>query len=501
MKLRIAAVIGLLVVGVGAVYFSLGGPGLFATSANTTYLTTTAAVANVVKDVVATGKVAAASTYGLRFGQVPLATTASGAGGGGGQNAAGNTQWPVTAVKVTVGQAVKKGDLLASADPTYANASVAVAQANVDAAQTKLASDINGADDATKATLQDAINLAKQNLSNSKQSQTITASQNALTLQSAIDAVTAAQVKLDTDSGNGALEAVIAKDQTDLASVTNKLASTRLQVLQSNQNATQQVANSELSVTSAQNNYTLKTAPASAATISQDQASLLTAQTALANAQTSVKYANLVAPEDGVIVTVNLTAGVAAPTGDAITFQSSALQAVASVTESDVSTLTLGMAATVTATSSSTAMTGKLLTISPVSAGGGGQAVVTYQIVVSLDSVPAGILSGMTAQVSIRLGQVTNVVAIPSTALNGTKGAYTVKVMDAAGQVTSKPVTVGLLTTSLAEIQAGITAGEVVVTGLANQRTTTTTNTNAGTNILGGGGQAIPGGAGQGLGR
>ena len=67
----------------------------------------------------------------------------------------------------------------------------------------------------------------------------------------------------------------------------------------------------------------------------------------------------------------------------------------------------------------------------PVSSGGSGQSVVTYQIVVSLDNVPAGILTGMTAQVSIRISAANNVVAIPATALNGTKDSYTVKVMDA----------------------------------------------------------------------
>lgn len=499
MKLRIAAAIGLLAVGFGAVFFSLGGPGMLASTPSNQYLTATAAVANVVKDVAATGKIAAANTYGLRFGQVPLATSASGTGAS--QPGGTGTTWPVTVVNVTVGQAVKKGDLLASADPTYANAALASAQANVDSAQAKLASDMNGADDATKATLQDAINQAKQNLTNAKQSQSINTAQNKLTLQGAEDAVTAAQAKLDADTAAGAAENVIAQDQTSLAAAQNKLASTKLQVTQSNQNASQQVANAGLAVTSAENNYTLKTAPASAATIAQDQAAVLTAQTELTNAQTAVKYANLVAPEDGVVTAVNITPGIAAPSSDAIQLQSSALQAVASVSETDVASLTLDMAAMVTVTSSTTSISGKLLTISPVSSGTSGQSVVTYSIVVSLDSVPSGVLSGMTAQVSIRIGSAPNVVAVPATALNGTRDNYTVKVMDANGTVSSKAVTVGLVTTSLAEIKSGIAAGETVVTGLSTARTQTTTTGGGAGNILSTGGQQFPAGAGPQIGR
>jgi multidrug efflux pump subunit AcrA (membrane-fusion protein) len=488
-KLRIAAVIGLLIVGVGAVVLSLGGPGLFASTTAATYLTARAAVANVARDVAATGKLAAASNYSLRFGQVPVQTTATGSGGG--ANNASSTTWPVTAVKVTVGTAVKKGDVLATADSTYANTQLALAQANLAAAQTRLATDTAGPDDATKASALDQVNSAKQQLSNAQTNQKTTGSQNALTLQAARDAVTQAQAKLDADTSAGAAETVIAADQTALKSARDKLASTQVQVTASNNQAAQQVANAQLSLTSAQHAYDLKVAPASAAQVASDQAAVLTAQTAVDTAQTALQYATLVAPEDGVISAVNLTAGVAAPSGDAITMQSSALQVVAAASETDVGSLKPGMAATVVVSASAASLDGTLLSISPVAAGGSGTSVVTYQIVITLGSQPAGVLSGMTAQVTIRLAEANGVVAVPSTALNGSRGSYTVRVMDSAGQPVSRPVQVGLVTATLAEIQSGVTAGEVVVTGTASQRAATTTI--GGTNAFGGG-QALPGG-------
>ena len=490
MKLRIAAVIGLLIVGVGAVVLSLGGPGLFASTPTSTFLTATAAVANVVKDVAATGKVAAASNYSLRFGQVPVQTTVTGSGGG--ANNASNTTWPVTAVKVTVGTVVKKGDVLATADPTYANTQLALAQANLAAAQTRLATDTAGPDDPTKASALDQVTSAKQQLANAQANQKTTNAQNSLTLQAARDGVTQAQAKLDADVAAGAADNVITADQSALKAAKDKLASTQVQVTASNNQAAQQVANAQLSVTSAQHSYDLKVAPASAAQIAADQAAVLTAQSAVDGAQTALQYATLVAPEDGVISAVNLTAGVAAPSGDAITMQSSALQVVAAASETDVGSLKPGMAATVVVSASAASLTGKLLSISPVATGGSGTSVVTYQIVVILDSQPAGVLSGMTAQITIRLAEASGVVAIPSTALNGTRGSYTVRVMDAAGQPVSRQVQVGLVTTTLAEVQGGITAGDVVVTGTASQRAATTTT--GGTNVLGSGGQGLPGG-------
>lgn len=472
MKLRIAAVIGLVVVGVGAVMVSLGGPGLFAPTSASTFLTATAVVANVVKDVAATGKVAAASNYSLRFGQVPVQTTASGSGGG--ANTASTTTWPVTAVKVTVGTVVKKGDVLATADPTYANTQLALGQANLAAAQTRLATDTGGPDEATKASALDQVTSAKQQLTNAQANKKTTNAQNALTLQAAQDAVTQAQ-------GDSAIKA--AKD---------KLASTQVQVTASNNQAAQQVTNAQLSVTSAQHSYDLKVAPAGAAQIASDQAAVLTAQAAVDTAQTALKYATLVAPEDGVVSAVNLTAGVAAPSGDAVTMQSTALQVVAAASEADVGSLKPGMAATVVVSASAASQTGKLLSISPVATGGAGTSVVTYQVVVTLDTQPAGLLSGMTAQITIRLAEAPGVVAIPSTALSGTRGTYTVRVMDAAGQPVSRQVQVGLVTTTLAEIQSGVIAGEVVVTGTASQRAVTTTT--GGTNVFGGGGGGGQGG-------
>ena len=119
---------------------------------------------------------------------------------------------------------------------------------------------------------------------------------------------------------------------------------------------------------------------------------------------------------------------------------------------------------------------------------------------VGLTDPPAGVLPGMTADVTITTASVSNVLTIPSEALAGTAGNYTVRILDAAGVPEARPVTVGLVTSTLAEIKSGLTAGEAVITGTtAARNATTTTTTNQGGGFRGfggGGGGGVPGGGG-----
>jgi len=84
---------------------------------------------------------------------------------------------------------------------------------------------------------------------------------------------------------------------------------------------------------------------------------------------------------------------------------------------------------------------------------------------------------GMTAQVSIELGKVENVLTVPFSAIHTTNGHSTVTVYDAAtGTTQSQPVEVGLTDKVTAEIRSGVTEGERVVITSASAGTATTTN-------------------------
>ena len=133
MKLKILAILALAVVGVGAAFVALGG--LPASASTTTrYLTGAVTTGDVTDDVAATGSVAASSSYGVSFGSpahIASTTAASGSGS--------STTWRATSVKVKVGDTVKKGAVLATADTTDLKRQLADANTALTTAKIQLA--------------------------------------------------------------------------------------------------------------------------------------------------------------------------------------------------------------------------------------------------------------------------------------------------------------------------------------------------------------------------
>jgi macrolide-specific efflux system membrane fusion protein len=191
--------------------------------------------------------------------------------------------------------------------------------------------------------------------------------------------------------------------------------------------------------------------------------------------QAQIRHATLKAPISGVIVEVNVVAGLDGPSGDAIVIDSSALQVTADVVEADLPSLKVGQPATVTVSAADATLTGKVTSIAPAAAStSGNSSVVSYPIAISIQDTTGKVRSGMSADVSITTASATNVLRVPSTALAGANGQYAVRTLDATGTVVTRPVTVGLITSSMAEIKDGLAEGETVVTGVATAQTTTT---------------------------
>ena len=261
--------------------------------------------------------------------------------------------------------------------------------------------------------------------------------------------------------------------------------------------------NASLSYQAAELSYQSKTAPAPTATIQADQAQVASAQAAVNAAQLAVTDSTLMAPADGLVIAVNILPGVNAPTGYAVEESVGPMVATASFSESDIANLKVGQTATVSVTGAQASVAGALTQIVPVatsSSGGSGSSVATYAVTVTLTSPPDTVLSGMSATVTVTTASVDNVLRVPATALQGSASAgYTVLVLNANGSTSTVDVTVGLVTTSMAEIKSGLTVGETVVTGTTATRTTTTTTSNSGINVnsLTGGGGAGAGGFGR----
>jgi HlyD family secretion protein len=381
-RLKLLAIVVLLVVAGAAVFASVGGLGPPATAA-TTLLTATAAVADVTDEIAATGSVEATSQYALAFGSAPVASDggASASDASSPSGAAASVTWPVTEVKVAVGDRVTKGQALAVANASDLDAQIA---------------------DATRT-------------------------------------------------------AEIAGLQLRQATLDRAAATTD-------------------------------------ATRRQTQIGIYNAQTAAARASAELvalealkHYVTLTAPADGIVSAVAVRPGVDAPSGSAITMISSDLRVTTSVVESDVAAIKVGQAATVSVGALEASLQGTVTSIVPVGAETGSNGVVAFSVDVKLDTPPAGLRPGMSADVTIVAASATGVLSVPSRALSGEAGAYTVRVVAADGSVTSRPVGVGLVTASLAQITSGLQAGERVVTGTSSSQTQSTT-------VGGQGGGAFPGG-------
>jgi membrane fusion protein, macrolide-specific efflux system len=495
MRLRLIGTLLLIVIGVTAVVVVVFQPGS-ATTANAKYTTAVATREDVVKSVVATGSVGPVAVYSLAFGSNPTAssTTSTGSTGSSSSSSNGsgssNTTWLVQAVNASPGLAVTKGTVLATADTSSAQLALTVAQANLASAQARLTLDQGGLSATDKASAQLSVTQAKQALAQAQTARSQTTAQNNLKLSQQIAAVNDAKARLATDEAASPVNATqVAQDQTAVSAAQNQLASLRLQITQSNTQAANQVTSAQNQVSSAQLGYTSKVAGATAAVIASDKAAVATAQQSVDTAQSSIDNAQLISPVDGVILTVSITAGVNAPSGSAITIQSNAFQVSASVAEADLPSLKIGQTANVTLTASGLTATGKVTQISPTGSASSGGSVVTYAILVSLPTPPAGTASGMSASISITTASAPGVLAVPAIALVGSAGSYSVRVLDASGAPQLVSVQVGLVTSSLAEIQSGINQGEAVVTGTSSTRTTSSTTTGGfGVPGVGGGG-------------
>lgn len=212
MKWRVAAAVALIVVGAGAVGFVILGPSFGPASPR--YLTALAAATDVVDEVVGTGSIAPNASYSLSFGAVPTLTGSTSASGTGGSSIA----WPVEAVAVTVGQQVKAGDVLATADATDAKTQLAINRATLKAAEARLVADEAGATPAQRAAAENAIASAELSLSIANGNVAQTKQSNQLSVASAQNALADAKAALaSAEAGPTSDVKAAAQDQVDAA--------------------------------------------------------------------------------------------------------------------------------------------------------------------------------------------------------------------------------------------------------------------------------------------
>lgn len=224
--------------------------------------------------------------------------------------------------------------------------------------------------------------------------------------------------------------------------------------------------------------------------------SLILAKANLGNAQTNWANTRMYAPISATVAAIanevgvnagSTTAGSSGATGFIVLTNLSGLQVKASFAEADIVSLKAGQSANFTfdAIASATAQ-GTVLSIAPLSNAASGS-VTTYTVTFSLDSAPAEVKPGMTAQATVVTANAPGVLAVTSTALTQRGGTYfvTMKPTKVGVAGVRKAVTVGLVGDSATEITSGLKEGDEV-----ELRTTTSSSSTANNGFPGG---AVPG--------
>jgi RND family efflux transporter MFP subunit len=241
------------------------------------------------------------------------------------------------------------------------------------------------------------------------------------------------------------------------------------------------------------------------------QASLDNQQNVIKQAQASLESARLAyqlassivyAPISGTISAISLTPGmILNPTSDsanssnsenkiAIVKTGSTPTISVSLTEIDVPKVSVGDKATITLDAfPDKTFTGKVIAVD--TSGSVSSGVVSYPTTIQLDTNEEKILSNMSATVNIITDLRSDVLKIPSSALQNQSGEYFVRVIE-NGTLHNLPVQIGLQSDSETEIISGLSLGREIVISVLNAATTTS-GSRSGTSVFGsfGGGGAI----------
>ncbi len=490
MNKRIVAIGGVVVVGVALVGLAAIGGAIGGQAPEVTYLTAKASVADVRDTVSVSGSVRSVESYGLAFGEEPVRSPSA-------APVAGSTvapQWTVLTVEVAAGEAVKAGDVLATADTADAELALTVARSNLAAAEARLKTSEKPVTKTARAKARLGIKQAKAQLTQAKKTRTQTRASGRLAISQASAVLDDARQRRKDDRAAGALPSVIDADTAAIKQAKRALATAERQAASANTQASGQVAAARLGVQSAELAFDQAVNVDTDAAVSADQAAVAQAESAVSDAERTLELATLTAPIDGVISSVTIEPGDQV-SSTVVLLRGTAVEVAASITESNLPAVAVGQPAEVSLPALDTTVTGTVESVDLAGATKSASGVVSYGIVISLETPPDGVAPSMTADVDITTASAEGVLAVPVTAIGGEPGAYTVQVLDAPDRVRTVPVEVGLLTASLAEIRSGIDAGTMVVTGTATARDLVTTFP---TGPGGGGGAGTGGGSGSG---
>ena len=199
------------------------------------------------------------------------------------------------------------------------------------------------------------------------------------------------------------------------------------------------------------------------ASLQVDQAALTNAQDALALAQANLNALEVRAPFGGIVLAVSAAPGQSVPAGAPLLTLSrlGALEVQATVVEQDYPLVAAGQPAQIFFDALAGAnVTGRVARVVPQRSS---TTQVIYPIAIQLDSLPAHLAAGMTADGSIVIDRRDGVLRLPRAVAHARADGTAVVQVWAGGQAVTRDITVGLRGDSFVEVLSGLQEGELVV--------------------------------------
>ncbi len=226
--------------------------------------------------------------------------------------------------------------------------------------------------------------------------------------------------------------------------------------------------------------------------IDSDEASVTSAESALTSAQTDLADASLRATIPGTVASVSLTVGQqvtgsgsggsgssnfggssasAASSSAASSSTASSAQVViistgsfivnTTVDDTEIGQIQQGDQATITPTGATTPDFGTVATIGLIATETSN--VATFPVVIDVTGDPSGLFAGATADISIIVKQLNDVVEVPTAAITYSTGGQATVTEVKNGKHVTQPVTVGQAASGETQITSGLVSGDSVV--------------------------------------
>lgn len=390
------------------------------------------------------------------------------------------TTGQVKTINVQVGDHVKAGQVMASLDAASLEAAVQSAQAGLAIAQAKLEQTKQGplpsqvqAAQASVASAAAAYQAAQAKTNNLPDQLTVDASN----LNNASQALSDVQGAYNNLLEYGGLKAAAApwssqKSALDTATINYNVALANYQLDRADINdstiksAAAQLASAQAQLADLKNTPTQQS-------LQLAQESVQQAQVSLDQAKANLRQAQLVAPFDGTVASLNIEMGepVTASTPAVELVDLSRLETQVTVSEFDAPTIKVGEAAQITFDAlPNQTYPGHVIAVGL--AGQTTQGVVNFPVTVAFDQPGEGspVRPGMNANVTIVTVQHDNVLFVPNQAIKQVGRQKTVTVL-VNGKEQTVNVTMGLSNNTESEVTSGLKEGDVIVI----PQTTTTT--------------------------